>query len=299
MVWKIFNKFFVRLDIRPTDWNERLTLFVGYLIQDNKQSSTVKSYISAIKAVLQQHLNIKLEEDTYLLSALTKVCRLQNDMIKTRLPIQKGMLSRIQVQVIKHYESEHRNQLYLSLLYQTIFSTMYFGLLRVSEVAGQHSVLAQDIHIGYNKKKFLLILRTSKTHWKNMKPQIIKIQAKTMPMKGLNNKRKTVDGTTSKKADLLPCLYNLLRNYAASRGGYVNNREPFFIFCDLTPVKSENVNKCLQTIIRETGINPVFYSSHSIRSGRTTDLYELGLSVESIKKMGWWRSNAVYRYLQT
>ena len=259
----------------------------------------VKSYISAIKAVLQQHLNIKLEEDTYLLSALTKACRLQNDMIKTRLPIQKGMLSLIQAQVIKHYESEHRNQSYLSLLYQTIFSAMYFGLLQVSEVAGQHSVLAQDIHIGYNKKKFLLILRTSKTHWKNMKPQIIKIQAKTMPMKGLNDKRKTVDGTTSKKADLLPCPYNLLRNYAASRGGYVNDRESFFIFRDRTPVKSENVNKCLRTIIRETGINPEFYSSHSIRSGRTTDLYELGLSVESIKKMGRWRSNAVYRYLQT
>ena len=51
-IWKIFSKFYLRLDSNPNNWSERITLFVGYLIDTQKQSATVKSYISAIKAVL-------------------------------------------------------------------------------------------------------------------------------------------------------------------------------------------------------------------------------------------------------
>ena len=54
IIWKAFNKFFLKLDIKPDSWEDRLTLFVGYLIDQNKQSATIKSYISAIKAVLKE-----------------------------------------------------------------------------------------------------------------------------------------------------------------------------------------------------------------------------------------------------
>ena len=91
-VWKLFNRFYIRLDDKPKEWTDRLTLFVGYLIQNNKQSSTVRSYISAIKAVLKTN-NIKIEEDQYLLASLTKACRLRNDSICHRFPIRKSMLA--------------------------------------------------------------------------------------------------------------------------------------------------------------------------------------------------------------
>ena len=32
-VWKKFNQFFIKLDIKPNFWEDRLILFVGYLIQ--------------------------------------------------------------------------------------------------------------------------------------------------------------------------------------------------------------------------------------------------------------------------
>ena len=87
VVWKLFNKFFIRLDQKPDTWKDRLTLFVGYLIDNEKQSSTVKSYISAIKAVLRE-IGIKLNYDQSLILSLTRACRLVNDQIRTRLPIQ-------------------------------------------------------------------------------------------------------------------------------------------------------------------------------------------------------------------
>ena len=84
-IWKLFAQFIVRLDYRPNSWEDRLTLFVGHLIDFKKQSSTVKCYISAIKVVLKEDNN-KISEDSYLLSSLTRACKLQNNHIKTWLP---------------------------------------------------------------------------------------------------------------------------------------------------------------------------------------------------------------------
>ena len=149
----------LRLDYKPDNWEDRLVLFVGYLIQNNKQSATVRSYISAIKAVLRED-NQKIDENVYLITSLTKACRLQNNQIATGLPIQKGLLKIILQQVTDTFLFL-KNQPFLASLYCAIFSTMYYGLLRIGEVVtGSHPVLARDVHIGTNKYKFLLILRT-------------------------------------------------------------------------------------------------------------------------------------------
>ena len=63
-VWKQFGTFFLKLDHKPKDWEDQITLFVGYLVDQNKQSQTVKSYLSAMKAVLAED-NIKLDPDQF------------------------------------------------------------------------------------------------------------------------------------------------------------------------------------------------------------------------------------------
>ena len=121
-----------------------------------------------------------------------------------RLPIKKGLLSILLMQMDTHYMK--LNQPYLRILYKAVFSTMYFGLLRISEVSDAgHPVLACDVHIGMNKRKFMFILRTSKTHGKNMKPQIMKISAK-------NKSHSDKFG--------LPCPFEMLREYASYRGPF-------------------------------------------------------------------------------
>ena len=154
-VWKLFNEFFIRLDVKPSAWEHRLTLFVGYLINSNKKS-TVRSYISAIKAVLKMN-KIKIQEDQYLLTSLTRACKLKNDTVKNRLPISKSMLSVLLRTAKNHFDV--MGQPFLSTLYSTILLTMYLGMFRVSEVtSGAHPVLDRDVHIGKNKKKFLFVL---------------------------------------------------------------------------------------------------------------------------------------------
>ena len=173
-VWKLFNQFFVRLDVKPANWEDRMVLFTGFLIDCRLQSSSVKSYLSAIRAVLMEN-NIKLNEDQFLLSSLMRACKLNNDRLVMRLPIHKELLHTI----IKHVHELFCCQPYLLRLYSALMLTSYYGLLRVGEITkGPHVLLAKNVHITLNKNKILLILFSSKTHGTGDKPQQIKITGK-------------------------------------------------------------------------------------------------------------------------
>ena len=53
-MWRHFNKFLIRLDYIPQSWEVCTSMFCAYLIKKHgNQSSTLKSYISAIKFTLK------------------------------------------------------------------------------------------------------------------------------------------------------------------------------------------------------------------------------------------------------
>ena len=289
VVWKLFNKFFLHLDKKPCKWEDRLVLFVGYLIDQNKQSSTVKSYISAIRAVLR-NIGIKLECDQFLLNSLTRACKLENDRVRTRLPIHRDMLEVLLKTTKKHFMK--LGQPYLATLYQAIFSTAYFGLFRIGELtSGEHPVLAKDVYVGTNKRKMLFILHTSKTHGKGSKPQSIKITS--------TSKEKIHKDNNSKQPKQgMYCPYTLLSKYSKARIQRATDTEPFFVFRDRTPVTPSQAQSALKTISKLAKFKPSAYSFHSLRMGRSSDLLKLGVSVETIKKIGRWKSNAVFKYLK-
>ena len=132
-IWRRFNKFFIRLDARLKQLENRIILFTGHLIEDCKlQSSSVKSYVSTIKCVLAIN-GIKLNQDDFIVNSLTRACRVRNDRIITRLLIKKGMLHLILKELIMW--TNKRNQPYLQKLYSAMFASAYYGLLRVGEIA--------------------------------------------------------------------------------------------------------------------------------------------------------------------
>ena len=106
-----------------------------------------------------------------------------------------------------------RNQPFLGTLYCTLFSTAYYGLFKVGQLtAGNHPVLAKDVHVGYNKKKMLFVLHTSKTHNRSALPQLIKISS-TM--------KKDRESNTVMQREPNNCPFELLRIYAQLRGGVI------------------------------------------------------------------------------
>ena len=181
-IWRQFNKFVICLDHKPDLWEDRVTLFIGYLIDQGKQSATIKSYMSAIKKTLiidGYNWNDKL----VLVRSLAKACKIVNDQVRTRLTIQCGLLEMILFEVQRIFSE--KKQWYLELLYKSLFAISYYGLMRVGEVINsQHVLEARNVHLALNKDKLLLVLFSSKTHNKSSKPQKIKITANNIEKSG-------------------------------------------------------------------------------------------------------------------
>ena len=69
-VWRHFNRFIVRLDKPRGNWEQHTILFCTHLIENGLKSTTVRSYISAIKSMLQDD-NYDWNENQVLLTMLT------------------------------------------------------------------------------------------------------------------------------------------------------------------------------------------------------------------------------------
>ena len=270
-IWRKFNEFFIKLDAKPDEWEDRITLFIGYLIKKKLKSTTIKSYVCAIKSTLTS-LGIKLNEDKTLLTALTNACKIKNDRIRTKFPLHKDMVYLI----IKQLDRQFSTQPYLRSLYKAIFSMGYYGLLRIGEmVLSPHTIKVTDVYNGGNKQKLMLILRSSKTHSEADRPQIIKISSYKNP-NPLNSNSKHF------------CPYKLLNQYIAKRSPYKSKNEPFFVFKNRQPVTPNDIRKVLKQVLKKQRLNPALYSIHMLRAGRVVDLLNAGVSVETIKKLGRW-----------
>ena len=285
-IWKLFSQFFIRLDVKPVSWENRITLFVGHLIESQVKSNTIRSYLSAIKGVLAEG-GINIHQDSFELTSLIRVCKIKNDCLVARLPINKGMLKVLLDETLKWCSA--KGQDYLKTLYMAIFAAAYFGLLRIGEIAASpHAIKAKNVHIGTNKNKLLFLLETSKTHNKGDKPQLIKI-ASTL--------RDDIPATRENTAEKY-CPFDLIRNYLAIRPPARNDGEQFFMLSDNSPVLQDQIRNNLKRFLRMANFNEQFYCFHGFRSGRAGDLLKLGVSVETIKQIGHWRSNAVFTYLR-
>ena len=178
-------------------------------------------------------------------------------------------------------------QPYLASLYRALFTAAFYGLLRVGELtSGDHPIFATDVHMATNKRKVMFILYTSKTHWHDDKPQIVKIKNLGHLTKG-----KAVKGTTR-------CPYEIINKYAKARPTCRNTSEPFFVFKDRSPVKPIHMRNSLRLILKKLGFKSKLYLTHSFRIGMACLLFDLGVPIETIKKLGRWKSNSVYAYFR-
>ena len=245
------------------------------------QSGTVKSYISAIKKTLLNDGYV-WDDSKVLLSSLTRACKIVNDRIKTRLPIQCGLLELILFEI----ERQLNKQPYNCCMYKTLFAIGYYGLMRAGELtASPHVMKAKDVHVGLNKDKILIVLYTSKTHDRSSVPQKIRITSNQIEKSGNYAKRHF-------------CLFKLMQEFVQRRPSYLEETEQFFVFADHSPVAPEQARQLLKKVIGLLGLNEQLYDLHSMRIGRTNDLRKFLYSVEEIRRMGRWKSNCVYKYLR-
>ena len=281
-IWRHLNKFVISLDTRENlSWEQKTALFGAYLVEGGIQSSTLKSYFSAIKHILKLD-GYQWNDKTMMLDALIKSCKLENDRLKVRLPIQKGLFEMLMFEVTRTFNT-NQPQPYLECLYHAVFSMLYYGMLRVGEVAlGDHTLKAGNVHVGANNDKIKIVLYTFKTHGEESEPQKIKISAKNVHPRDTR----------------LFCPVQLIIKFMTMRGHYIEDEDQYFVFTDGSPLKPDQLKDLLRKLLSNLCLDSSLYDVHSFRSDRTCDLFKYGYSIDQIKIWGRWKSNAVYRYLK-
>ena len=279
--WRKFNQFLVRLDYLPPKWENRVSLYVAYLIDCNTKSSTIRSYLSGIRSILQDDGYV-LNKNKILLSSLTRACRLTRDRVKARFPIQKALMEMILFEIEAMYLQTKAPQVYLAKMYKCMTILGYYGLLHIGEMAeGVHSIKARNIHEEIKKKKILLILFTSKTHGLDSNPQKVRI---------------TGDSGGIRAARFSP--FDVTCEFLKSRGGYTDEHENLFVFRDGSNVRPCHYRNVLRRALKRIGLNHKLYDTHSLRIGRASDLLKYGFTIYEIKLLGRWKSNAVFKYIR-
>ena len=72
----------------------------------------------------------------------------------------------------------------------------------------------------------------------------------------------------------------------------------FFSHMNESPLTRSQFTDVLAKAIRCLGLPTQVYTSHSFRVGRASDLASKGVPIETIKKLGRWKSNVVERYIR-
>ena len=138
----IFNKFVFSLDHKPKTWEEKFMLFAADLVNKGVQSSTLKSYIAALRTSLRTN-GYKWTDDNFELQAIIKGCKMENDQLKVRLPIKNTLLEILLFELEWIYDT----QPYLECLYKAIFALGYYGMMRVGELTkSPHVLLVKNGH---------------------------------------------------------------------------------------------------------------------------------------------------------
>lgn len=276
--WIAFNRFLQQFDVMPDTWEERLHIYAAHLIDNKKQSCTVRTYLTAIKQILRL-ADIDIQEDKYLLSSMVRACKIKNDHLYIRMPIQLPLLKAI-LRKTQSYYIEEKGQLYLGTMLKAMFSMAYFGLMRVSELtSGDHPVRAPDVRYARNKNKMVITLHSSKTHTVADQPQHITI-ASQPHMKEF-------------------CPVRLVSEYVKLRGDVaVSENDPFFVYQDNVPVTPCQFRACLKRILKKVPVDISLYDTHGFRAGRAVDLHKLGYSIQKIKSIGRWVSDSIRVYLK-
>lgn len=285
--WHALNDFWTQLDVKPETWEDRIALFVAYMIMKRFQPNTIRSYISGIKYILNL-INIKVDTNNFKFAGLVKAARYKNKKVKLRLPIKLRLLNRILDEVYKI--PNIRDQPYLIALYRAMFAAAYYGLFRVGEITkSKHVIKSRDAHLARNKNKVQFRLWTAKNLKRGEWPHDVKIE-------GLHD-CKVCHPNYAGKSSTKYCPVCILKKFNAMRDRTQGEKQ-FFVFRTGIAVSANNFRGVLKQVLHRIGVDHMVYNCHSFRQGRCCDLRRLGYSILDLKLVGRWKSNSVYNYLK-
>ncbi len=275
--WKRFVSFMTDILEKPylPASEQSVAAYVAHLHRTaGLKVSTIRCHLSSITFHHKVNSLPSPVSSSFLLDKLLLAYAKANPDTDQRLPITFPVLSAI-LQNITSFSNSPREKALLSAL----FSLMYHGLLRVSEVAKtegptDHTLQLSQLTLTQAKQPELLIQFASCKHSKSPPPPA-RIASSTAP----------------------ECPVRLYTRYLIHRGKF-SPASKAFCYPDSTPISREYVAKSLHSILALAHFDPSKYNTHSFRIGRATDLATSGASDRQIMLAGRWKSLAFKKYIR-
>lgn len=275
-IWTNFLRFLSEFKNLPAKWEDKMVMYAAHLGNEGDTGQTVSSYMSALRYKLRKD-GVDIPDKNFEIASIIRTCKLKNSKVHYRCGISKIMLK----DIIKALQSmfQDKGQDYLFHFYRAIFLTAYYGMFRIGELADSpHSLKSEDVKMSSNKNKFLLILRSSKTHSKGDFPHTVSVP-------------QVVD---VEEDDDLYNPFKAIRDYRLRRPAGHN----FFLFQDGTPIKTYQLRKVFNQAIAKANLDREILDFHSFRVGRASDLLASAVPFHLVKKWGNWKSNSILKYFK-
>ena len=237
--------------------------YITYLNKfQNLKVSTIRSHLSAIAFYIQA----KYDRDPTASFAIKKLLHFyakKDKITQCRLPITEKILYKL----IDSLKYTCKNK-YYKYAFAALYKTMFFLALRISEISDysqrfSHAIALQDIKI---KRNYISVkLKSYKHSSETVKFQVTEID-----------------------------YISTIKKWIAVRG---NKPGPLFVHKTNKPFTRLFIYDQLKVDLRQIGLNPSSYNTHSFRKGRATSLAQKGYTSEQIALIGRWKSNAFKTYI--
>ena len=270
--WRDFKKFAKSIKMPHLPASEKLiSYYIAHLSGRKLKPSTLKGYLAAI-SFFHKNKGINVDCSSPHIKQLIKgVNYMDKKYPMKRKPIKFNLLQKIIATIPKICPQ------FDSLLFKSVLALQYHACLRIGEVV------------------------TSKTSTHTLKKNQIKIKRKSLSIhfksfkhaRQSNIKLKLL--RQSKKSTI--CPVQLLTEYNKVRPKTDCNVQ-FFISKKGKPITRLEVAKVLKNSIKELGLDPGNFNTHSLRIGRATQLHLNQCPDEDIKRYGRWSSDAYEQYIK-
>ena len=249
--------------------HNHIAVFVSFLHDQGYAPASIVSYVSAIAYI---HKLLGLQDPTSsglvqkLIAGATKVYAPK----PSRLPITILILHRVLLGIDEiipvHYHK---------ILLKAMFTTSFFGLMRIGEVtmSKQKSVPLLIDQLQLSMEQAIITISQFK-HNKGNKPVQIPLQ---------------------RQEDHVLCPVYNLSQYILLRG---REPGPLFAFPGPSPVPRTFFSKQLSLLISLAGYDIKRYQAHSFRIGGASYYAEKGYTDAQLRLLGRWGSNAFIRYIR-
>lgn len=275
-IWQNFLQFLQGFKNLPAKWEDKMVMYAAHLGNIGEFSQTVSSYMSAIRYKLRKD-GVHIPDRNFEIASIIRTCKLKNDQVHYRCGISKNMTKEL-VRAVKELFLD-QGQEYLYYLYRAVFLTAYYGMFRIGEIGeSPHALKSADVKKSLNKEKFLMVLRSSKTHGKGDHPHTVSIP-------------QVVDVQEDE---------NIFDPFVAIQD-YMSRKPQstqFFVHSDGSPLKTHQIRKAFKKTLKCAHFDPEIFDFHSYRVGRASDLLSSSVPFEIVKKWGNWKSDSIWKYFK-